>query len=155
MNSKQAMLALTALATFGCGAMEAPDASVANEVSASALADDAHAPTVDGPVEPDDSVPALPEVATFAAAGLDATTAKNLALALKDVDGVLSAKPILEKDQIEVTFQPPSTNSDAIRQALATVVADITLVDVKPGDPHAIPGHDCGSCPKKSCPHAK
>jgi hypothetical protein len=89
------------------------------------------------------------EIATFAVPNLDAATAKNLAGAIGQDPGVVSARPDLAGGTFAVTFKPGATNPDSLLGALAAAHPGTTLRDVVPAgaDPAAPPVHNCGGCP--------
>jgi len=136
---------LLLLAACGPDAGPAADSEPAPEAEA--------APEV--PAEPAEAAPSGPEIAVFTVPGLDAPLARELATALQGTDGVLKAKPVMDSGCLEVTFEPAKVGPDAILTTLAGLAAGAALKEIKAADKHAAPGHDCGNCPKKSCPRSR
>ena len=108
-------------------------------------------PTTEAAVEP---APAA-EVATFAVPGLDDEIGKQLALAVGEEAGVVSAKPIVDKGQFQVTFTPGQSNPDGLLARIQTVSSAATLEGVAVAEGGAAKT-GCGGCPSKSkCPKAQ
>jgi hypothetical protein len=147
---RNALLFALFLSLIACGE---PTADVADEAPDEAAAEVEAAPEA---AEAEAAVEHVgPEVAVFAVPELDGPLARELATALQGIDGVLKAKPVLDSGSLEVTFEPAKVGPDTILTALSGAADGTALKEIKAADAHAAPGHDCGNCPKKSCPRSQ
>jgi len=95
------------------------------------------------------------EVATFAVPELDEALGKQLATAVGEEKGVVSAKPDLDKGQFLVTFTPGESSPDGLLTRIQSVSSGAQLEGVAAAEGGA-KKKGCGGCPSKSkCPKAK
>jgi len=90
-----------------------------------------------------------PQTALFKVPDLTADLSKELVKGLAKLEGIVSAKPDLDKASFAVTFDPAKTDAKQLQVSLREIASQMSLTKVGPADPkHA--KSDCGKCPHEA-----
>ena len=95
-----------------------------------------------------------PHMAIYKVPELNEELAKGFIKELAKLEGIISAKPVIDEGTFAVTFEPAKTDPQKIETALAELAPEAKLDKVGPA---AKAAHgDCGKCPKhKTCGKSK